>query len=414
MERVVRALRTSIVGLMLWLLSVSGLEAQQTSHAMIASPQAGQVFAWGRNAPEVRIESHTQLAPTHERAFVTVNILSPNGQVIDRVPLFDDGTHGDNTPEDGRYVNSYRPPRAGEYVLKARMQFTDTTTGTSLERWSEPISISVKQVPYCRIVSPSPGEKVANRAAVTAALLIGSDGSPYRPANSERLRIRAWAEPGADADIPERVGERFKCTFSLPRAGQYRLHIAVQSLQNGQWVESEADAVTVNATARNYLPLVVFGILAFIYPWLPRRLVTLYRHHLRVSRSGEDLAAVIIDPELLKTVTRTVGGPDCDVKLRDVSEELFTIIASPGEESVTVRVEGDTSAVQSLRLQDKITAASKDFRLTYCDREPLNRIPRPRLEPSTWVRWLVLVLAILSIVWFAVSQIAYTMLSQST
>jgi len=102
------------------------------------------------------------------------------------------------------------------------------------------------------------------------------------------------------------------------------------------------------------------------------------------------------------------------VKLRDVSEELFTIIASPGEESVTVRVEGDTSAVQSLRLQDKITAASKDFRLTYCDREPLNRIPRPRLEPSTWVRWLVLVLAILSIVWFAVSQIAYTMLSQST
>ncbi len=413
MGRFANVYRLAIGVFMLWCLLSGSLDAQNVSGLVITYPQAGQVFAWGQNAPNIRIEAQVSLATGHARPFVTANVLSPSGQVLDRVPLFDDGTHGDDTANDGRFANTYRPLQAGTYLLKARLQFTDTTTGISMERWSDSVSFVVKQVPYCRIVSPSPGQTVANRIAVTATLLIGAEGSPYRPTAGEQLRIRAWAEPRAETTVPERVGERFKASFALPRAGQYRLYVAVQSLQNGQWVESEADAVTVSATSRSYQPLYVSGLLVLLYFLLLGRQVRLYRHRLQITGRETKPIDLTVDPKRLETVTLTVGGADCDVKVPSASGKLFTIIAKPGEARLTVRVEGDPPQEEQLYPDASLTDVSGKVRLSYNSCESVNTIHYPRYTPSTRAKQAVLGLVILSVVWFVYSQFAYTMLSQS-
>lgn len=384
------------------------------SAVAIVKPRAEQVFAWGQNAPEIRLEAQAQLAPNHSRAFITVNLLTPEQQVVDRISLYDDGTHGDVTPADGTFTNSGRPPRDGTYLLRARMEVTDTRTGKKLERWSDVVPIVVRRIPYCRILHPRPGEKVGDRAAVGATLLVGDNRVPYRPKRDEPLRIRAWSQPQAEAQVPERFGERFEVRFTLPRPAKYQLFVAVQSLQNGQWVESEPDGVLVEATAVSMLPLYLFGFLLVAYLLLPSRKVRLYRHELEVRSKDMEPVAVIVAPKLLQEVKHSVGGRRSDTVVRDDLGTLFTLTSVPGERRIRVRVEGEQSSEESLGEESSaLRDASGKYSLHYRNLEYLNTLPLPYWKLSTLTKRTVLVLAILTLAWQVFNYIAYTAMTRS-
>lgn len=136
------------------------------------------MLAWSRVRPDVRIEVRIPLLLPEQRPFVTANIYDPAGRVVDRVSLYDDGSHGNSQPGDGIFSGTYAPQATGDYVLKARLQWTEPNTGVARERWTQPRSFVVEQVPYPRITASTPGQRVGNRVKLNVRMLAGGDMTP--------------------------------------------------------------------------------------------------------------------------------------------------------------------------------------------------------------------------------------------
>ncbi|MGC8785204.1 MAG: choice-of-anchor X domain-containing protein, partial [Armatimonadota bacterium] len=184
-----RFIGASLVGIWLW--SISPLCAQALPVPEVISPQNRQVYAWGRTEPAVRIVVRAVPSSPTIRYFVTANIFTTAGRLVERVSLHDDGLHSDAAAGDGVFTNIYPLREKGEFQIRALLQQKDVASRVSREKWSEPVVFSVEQVPYVDITSPNHHAKVASIAKVSAALLVGSEQQPYRPTDDE-VRIRCW------------------------------------------------------------------------------------------------------------------------------------------------------------------------------------------------------------------------------
>ncbi|GIV17460.1 MAG: hypothetical protein KatS3mg022_2895 [Armatimonadota bacterium] len=148
-----RLIGISLVGLWLW--STSPLCAQSLPVPEVVSPQNQQVYAWGKAEPSIRIEVRAAPSSSVARHFVTANIFTATGRLVERVSLYDDGSHTDTVAGDGLFTNMYTLHEQGTFQIKARLQQTDIASKVQREKWSEPIAFSVVQVPYVDITSPN-------------------------------------------------------------------------------------------------------------------------------------------------------------------------------------------------------------------------------------------------------------------
>jgi hypothetical protein len=162
------------------LLLVSPLKAQEWK-VQITSPLPNSIFGWAQNAPEISLKGEflrgeEKIVPKQSevaRLFLTGQVFS-GGKLIDTVPMWDDGTHGDEKGEDGTYTTLYRPPKVGEYQVRVRAQADIVREGKVFTRefWSDFVAFKVVPVPYARITQPEPGSEVRGKTAVRARLLL--------------------------------------------------------------------------------------------------------------------------------------------------------------------------------------------------------------------------------------------------
>ncbi len=126
----------------------SGLLTVWTITAALAAPPPYQVQvlhpepnAELEMGSKVVIEATLSPKPSKGvRVFMTA-VFSSGEEVIDRVPLYDDGDpdHYDREAGDGIYSNAYTPRRAQTVTLRVRAYWDDK------EQWSAPVPLSVKQ-----------------------------------------------------------------------------------------------------------------------------------------------------------------------------------------------------------------------------------------------------------------------------
>ncbi|MEJ5251573.1 MAG: hypothetical protein HPY54_06425 [Chthonomonadetes bacterium] len=369
--------------------------AQPETPFEVLQPEHGKVFAWSRTRPDIHIEVRIPVLSAEHRSFVTANIYDPAGNVVDRVALYDDGSHGDSQPGDGIFTGTYSPQRTGDYVLKARWQWTDPASGNPRERWTSAYSFAVEAVPYPRIISPTPGQRVGSRVKVTVRMLAGEEMRPYDPQGDETIRVRAWAEPSAKAVVPDRSGGEFTATLELPKPGGYRLFVTTAVLRRGQWIEAEPESVQVQYNRPSTWPFWIGGLLLVVGVLLPGKKVPLYRHSLRLRRADGFTQTAEITPQLLQTVRKTVGGQGCDIKLSGVEGMLFTLVAEPGVKALRVEPGEVKDLSKEIRpLQGEVALRFNDWALEY---EGVHRAGETRQlwKQFTPVKWVLVGLAVL-------------------
>lgn len=361
--------------------------AQVEPSFTVLQPEYGKVFAWSRTRPDIRIEVQT---PIKHRPFVTASIYDTVGTVVDRVSLYDDGSHGDSQPSDGIFTGTYSPQATGDYVLKVRLQWTDPISGAIREQWTEPRSFAVEQVPYPRIISPTPGQRVGSRVKVGVRMLVGEEMKPYEPQGDEIIRVRAWGEPSVEARVPDRARGEFTATLQLPRPGSYRLFVTTAVQRRGQWIEAEAESVQVQYTRPTTLPFWIGSILLLLGLFLPGKAVTIYRHDLRFRHADGTTYQTQVSPNLLNPVRKTVGGKGCDVQLPDVEGTLFTLLSCPGNKSLQVEPGEVTDLPKEIRpTQNEAVLRFKDWALEYKNAQIVNFIREPWFK-FTPIKWAIL------------------------
>lgn len=79
--------------------------------------------------------------PKGVRVFMTAVFFSSSGEVIDRVPLYDDGDpdHYDREAGDGIYTNAYLPRQTQPLTLRVKASWDDK------EQWSAPVPLGMRQ-----------------------------------------------------------------------------------------------------------------------------------------------------------------------------------------------------------------------------------------------------------------------------
>ena len=102
---------------------------------------------------DMTIEAIVSPLPAKKRLFMTA-VISLRGEVLDRVPLYDDGDpdHADREAGDGIYANTYKPRREGELTLRVKANWDNE------EVWSDPVPFVVRAVqrPLPEGVKPIP------------------------------------------------------------------------------------------------------------------------------------------------------------------------------------------------------------------------------------------------------------------
>lgn len=108
-----KTLHLAVSGLMM-LLCVQSLVAQ----VKVLEPTPNKEVALNQ---ALTIEATISPLPAKKRLFMTA-VISLRGEVLDRVPLYDDGDpdHADRKAGDGIYANTYIPRREGELTLRVK------------------------------------------------------------------------------------------------------------------------------------------------------------------------------------------------------------------------------------------------------------------------------------------------------
>jgi len=297
----------TILAGMLWLWCTCSVLAQQSAPVPeFISPGHGDLYAWGQSAPTIRIEVRAAPSSATVRHYVTANVFAQDGRLIDRVPLYDDGTHNDTVTNDGTFISTYIPSEPGIFRVKARLEQQDTLRRSRSEKWSDTVTFSVEQVPYVQIVSPKPNSSVASHSKLSGMLLVGSEKRTYTPKRDE-VRIRCWSEPAASIVVPEKPSSEFSVRIEFPRPGKYQLFVSAQTLRNGRWIESEPYSLTVSVTTASWTWLYISLFLLLIALLVPGKRVPLYRHDLLIIKPNGYEEAEIMPSRLEKVFHRIPG-----------------------------------------------------------------------------------------------------------
>lgn len=295
------------------------------------------MYAWGRNAPTVPLEVRVPL-PSDASLYVTMNVFTLSGSLVERVSLRDDGQYDDQTAGDGIFTGQFIPKEEGEFQVRARLYAKEKAA----ERWSEVARFVVERVPYADITAPDPDATTGTRFRLRAVLVIGPAQQPYTPAQ-DRVRVVCWTQPPTKTTTAEVSASRITVPLDLIRPGRYRVMISAQTYRRGQWIDTEPDSLWLNAVVPPRWPFVVAAVL-FLVSWLlPSAEVKVYKHSLRIRRANGQVRDIEIPPQRLSEVSKTVGGAGCDIVLENVQGQLFRLISRPGEQYIYIQLDNADS-----------------------------------------------------------------------
>ncbi len=277
---------------LLALLLVSPLKAQDW-RVQITSPLPNSLFGWAQNAPEVKLRGEflkgdEKVVPRKGevvRLFMTGQVFA-GGKLVDTVPMWDDGTHGDEKGEDGTYTALYRPPKSGEYRVRVRAQADIVRDGKVFTRefWSEFVSFKVVPVPYARITQPETGSEIKGKTTLRARLLVSE--KPFDERDETLMASVKVEGEGWKRELPlNRRGSLLTAKINFPKRGTYRLVVTVTVKRDGETLRSESEIVEVYVTKLGYFWLVL-GVISFLVFLLlpPKEPPLKYQHNLRFGR----------------------------------------------------------------------------------------------------------------------------------
>lgn len=245
------------------------------------SPKPAQIFGWGRQAPAIRLEARALSSQPASRVFVSAIITDAQGNTIDRVPLYDDGTHGDAQAGDLLFAERYTPRQEG--ILQVRFKAEWERDGKRLTRFSEPLSFEVVRAPYARFVNkPAEPPSVGSTAKVQVALSIGND-EPYKGA-LEHITLRATSTPSGTAETPQSLTSQPTVRYRFEKPGKHQLTVQAVMTYKGQPIATEADTLTVIYNTPPAWLLWLGGILGFAGLFLlPGKRIPVYEHTLQLQ-----------------------------------------------------------------------------------------------------------------------------------
>ena len=376
------------------LLLVSPLKAQEWK-VQITSPLPNSVFGWAQNAPEISLKGEflkgeEKIIPKQSevaRLFLTGQVFS-GGKLIDTVPMWDDGTHGDEKGEDGTYTTLYRPPKVGEYQVRVRAQADIVREGKVFTRefWSDFVAFKVVPVPYARITQPETGSEIKGKTTFRARLLVLE--KPFEE-RDETLRASVKVEgEGWRKELPlNRKGSLLTANINFPKRGTYRLVVMVRVQRDGKILNSESEIVEVRVTKLGYFWLAAAAFLFLIFLALPPKEPPLrYRHHLRFE--GRE---IILKPGEKKQ--------EIDLEFEAAFDERKVRIRQISGEKPNLKRQDNPIPQRELELREKELCWVGEERLVYEKAEPMRERPKiwHRLLPTTFWRCLFFALALLAL-----------------
>jgi hypothetical protein len=379
------------------LLLVSPLKAQEWK-VQITSPLPNSIFGWAQNATEISLKGEflkgeEKIVPKQSevaRLFLTGQVFS-GGKLIDTVPMWDDGTHGDEKGEDGTYTTLYRPPKVGEYQVRVRAQADIVREGKVFTRefWSDFVAFKVVPVPYARITQPETGSEIKGKTTFRARLLVLE--KPFEE-RDETLKASVKVEgEGWRKELPlNRKGSLLMANINFPKRGTYQLVVMVRVQRDGKTLNSESEIVEVRVTKLGYFWLAAAAFLFLIFLALPPKEPPLrYRHHLRFK--GRE---IVLEPDEKKRE----GELEFEAAL---GEKRVRIKQTSGDKP-DLRRQSSPIPQRELELKEREMCLVGEGKLVYERAEPLREKPKfwHRLLPNTIWRFLFLVLALLALAYW--------------
>ena len=375
-------------------LTVQGAMGQEWA-VQVTTPKEGALFGWAQSAPEVAIRAELQrqgekVVPKQgdvQRLFLTAQIFSGE-RLLDNVPLWDDGTHGDERSGDGVYAASYRPPQAGAFRLRVRAQ-ADILSGNKTvtrEFWSGFLPFRVIAIPYARITQPETGSEIKGKTTFRARLLVLE--KPFEE-RDETLKASVKVEgEGWRKELPlNRKGSLLTANINFPKRGTYRLVVMVRVQRDGKTLNSESEIVEVRVTKLGYFWLAAAAFLFLIFLALPPKEPPLrYRHYLRFE--GRE---IILEPGEKKQ--------EIDLEFEAAFDEREVRIRQLSGEKPNLKRQDNPIPQRELELREKKLCWVGEERLVYEKAEPMRERPKiwHRLLPTTFWRCLFFALALLAL-----------------
>ncbi|OYT75602.1 MAG: hypothetical protein CFK49_02195 [Armatimonadetes bacterium JP3_11] len=209
----------------------------------IVAPQPAQIFGWGRQAPSVRLEARAVSSQPAQRVFLSAIITDAQGKTVDRVPLYDDGTHSDSHAGDLSFTALYTPRTEGIFQVRFKAEWERNSQRVA--RFSEARSFEVVRAPYARFVDKLAEERPSVGASVSmsVALLTGND-EPYK-GSLESITLQASSNPNGSVEIPQSLTSQPKIRYQFAHPGEYRLTVQAVMNYKGQQIVTEPDTMTV-------------------------------------------------------------------------------------------------------------------------------------------------------------------------
>lgn len=379
---------------LLLILGVSSLWSQESFQVVITKPVQDELFGWAQSPPSVTIQASLQrdsetVTPekeeTFKRLFLTAQIFV-NDRLVDTVPLWDDGTHGDEKAKDGIFTSQYRPNLAGEFKVRVRAQADLVQEGKTAvkEFWSPFVSFQVIAIPYPHIVFPEPGMKIGTKTRIRARLLL--QGKPFEE-RDESLRARVVAKLSGQALVQttlKRSGSLLIGSLNLPKIGTYQVVVSVSVVRQGKKLSAESEPVEIQASRPPLLLLIVTALLFVIYLLLPPKEPPLrYRHRVRVGQT---------EVELNPGEERNVN----ELKVKGAFDSNTLTVRTPQGEEKIFREQ------QTERLSWREGEERKEVIVQYIKAEPLRDKPPllSRLLPTTFYRFISFLLVLLALGWW--------------
>lgn len=248
------------------------------------SPKANQIYGWGRQAPTVRLEARAVGSQPAERVFVSAIIADAQGETIDRVALYDDGTHGDAQAGDLLFTELYTPRFEG--ILQVRFKAEWERGGERLSRFSKPYSFEVVRAPYARFVNKLAEERpsVGSAANAEVVLLMG-DEQRYN-GSLENISIQASCTPSGNTEVPEKLAPQTTVRYLFEKPGEYQLRVQAVTTYKGQQITTEPDTLTVvYNTPSPWWWIGGVGLLLLGLFVLPGKRVPVYEHEFQLVNS---------------------------------------------------------------------------------------------------------------------------------
>ncbi len=374
---------------MLILLAVSPLAAQVWK-VQVEAPSPDAFFGWAQTAPEVQIKAALQkgeekVVPKQgevARLFLTGQVFEGE-RLIDNVPLWDDGTHGDERSGDGTYTATYRPPKVGEYRVRVRAQADITADGKTLTRefWSDFVPFKIVAIPYPQITQPEAGSEVKGKTSIRARILLM--GKPFEERDETLTAIAQVEGEGWKRTLPlNRQGSLLTASITFPKRGTYRLTVLLSAQRSGKKLQSKSEAVEFTVSKLGYLLLVLSGFFFAVYLILPPKEPPLrYRHHLRFQHRS-----ITLEPGETKRVD------DLELKAA-VGKREVQVKQIQGQQPI-LRKQGVPQWELTIKEGEQCQAGQGNLR--YERAEPMREKPSfwHRLLPSTFPRCFVFLLAL--------------------